>query len=171
MKFLTKSECEQWCAERGLLTPAPLYKRPAPDGYVTQDFSIPEDAGARVALCRSLWPGEWTQGQRLLWVKEWSIWPSGEHMPIYTKWRSALGDNRVMIEAPGHVVEPDEDDDGLSVLVMSALFLWDCWVYTENAAVVMISHDEFGTVFQRRDVQQSWDWKEILRIFGVLRQP
>ncbi len=128
--------------------------------------------GHVLRLCRSLWPGEWTQGQRLLWVREWSAWPSGEHMPIYTKWRSALGDTRALIEAPGHVVDPHEDDDGLSVLVMSALFLWDCWVYTENGTIVMISHDECGSVWHRRDIERSrdWSWSETLKAF-VLRKP
>jgi len=168
MKFLTRSECERWCVERGLQPPGELRRSPGSSEYLSYDFSIPEDAGARVALCRALWPGEWTQGQRLLWVDEWSVWPSGEHMPLFTKWRAAFGENRALIDARGHVVEPNEDDDGLSVLVMAALFLWDCWIYTENRTVVMISHDECGSVWQRRDVQQSNDWKDILRKFGVL---
>jgi hypothetical protein len=166
MKFLTNSECERWCVERGLQTPGELRRSPVLSEYVSYDFSIPEDAGARVALCRSLWslPVE----ERLLWVDEWSVWPSGEHLPLFTKWRAAFGENRALIDARGHVVEPSEDDDGLSVLVMAALFLWDCWIYIGNGAVVMISHDECGSVWQRRDVRQSTDWKDILRKFGVL---
>lgn len=96
------------------------------------------------------------------------MWLSGEHMPVYAKWRSAFGDNRALIEAPGHVVEPSEDEHGLSVLVMAALFLWDCWMYSANGEVVMISHDECGSVWQRRDVRQATDWKDILKKFGVL---
>jgi hypothetical protein len=39
-------------------------------------------------------------------------------MPIFTKWRAALGESRALIEARGHLVEPGEEEDGLSVLVM-----------------------------------------------------
>lgn len=169
MRFLTTSECARWCDGRGLPTPGRLRESPVPNRCVPHHFKIPADAGARVALCRILWnlPGEWIQGERLLWVHEWSVWPSGEHMPLFTKWRAAFGESRELIEAPGHVVEPREDVDGLSVLVMAALFLWDCWVYAENGAVVMMSHDEVGSVWQDRDVKQSNAWRE-LRQIGVL---
>ena len=169
MTFLTSSECERWCAERGLQTPQQLRGRPVPRGYVSHDFSIPEDAGARVSLCRLSWShsSEWTQGQRLLWVSDWSVWPSGEHMPLFTMWRAAFGEHRGLMEAPGLVVEPNQDADGLSFLVLAALFLWDCCSYVEHGTVVMIDHDEGGSVLERRESKQSI-WREQLRKFGVL---
>jgi len=95
------------------------------------------------------------------------VWPSGEHMPILTKWRAALGEGRALIEARGHLVEPGEEEDGLSVLVMACLFLWDCWIFTETGFVAMISHDEFGFVLEHRDREQS-DVRAQLTRLGVL---
>ena len=168
MKFLTKPECEQWCSERGHRPPWRLPERPAPGQVVAHDFSIPNDAHARVSLSRILWniSGESLRGERLLWITEWSVWPSCEHMPVFERWRAAFGEGRTLIEAPGHVIAPGEESDGLSILVIASLFLWDCWMYEETGAVAMISHDEFGFVLEPKT--QKSGIRGQLRKLGVL---
>jgi hypothetical protein len=37
----------------------------------------------------------------MLWVTDWSVWPSFEHMPLATFVRRGLGESRSMQEAPG----------------------------------------------------------------------
>ena len=39
MKFLTRSECERWCVERGLQPPGELRRSPGSSEYLSYDFS------------------------------------------------------------------------------------------------------------------------------------
>jgi len=103
-----------------------------------------------VSLCRTLWSEEdWQKdAERLLIVEEWGVWPSGEHPPLFMKLRSAFGEARPMIEAPGHLCRKDDADDGLSFLILCALFLWDCTLYKDGGGMVFVSHDEYGVVVE-----------------------
>jgi hypothetical protein len=73
-------------------------------------------------------------------------------MPLFSRFRQAFGEYRPLIEAPGHLVTPDEIEDGFSILTVSVLFAWDCHVLTASGRdVVFVSHDEHGW-FGSRDV-------------------
>ena len=71
--------------------PLPDQLSGAPGGYTSYNFAIPSDAGERVQLCRILWEsaGETDTTERLLWITGWSVWPSGEHMPLFKLTRRA----------------------------------------------------------------------------------
>jgi hypothetical protein len=114
-------------------------------------FAIPEDAGHRIVLARLLYPTTWSFQQPLLiWTTGWSVWPSGEHMPLFLRIRQALGDGRSLDEANAQIVDGDSSEDGESIVILHALFLWDCWVLTERADyAVFLSHDEWGEVYFR----------------------
>ncbi len=72
-------------------------------------------------------------------------------MPLFTRFRQALGERRPLIEAPGHLVTPAEADDGLSILIVSLQFVWDCHILTASGRdAIFVSHDEFGW-FASRD--------------------
>lgn len=147
MRFLTQPECRQWSAEHGW----PWSTRPAVgelDGrhWTRVEFAIPSDAGRRVALVRTLWRATSTPA-RLLWITDWSVWPSGEHLPLYSLLRERLGDYRALHEAPGHLAASEEDDEtGLAVATVAALFLWDLYVLGEDCGF-FLSHDEHGQYF------------------------
>lgn len=147
MQFLTASECGQWSTAHGW----PWSGRPAVHdldnrSWARLEFAIPSDAGRRVALLRMLWRA--TGGSpRLLWVTDWSVWPSGEHLPLYSLLRERLGDRRALHEAPGHLTATDEDEDsGLAVATVAVLFLWDLYVLGEGRGF-FLSQDEYGTFF------------------------
>jgi hypothetical protein len=69
-------------------------------------------------------------------------------MPLFLKWRHALGESRDLMEVPGLLCGQGDDDDGFSAFVISGLFLWDCWVYCRNGVIVELSHDEVGSVYE-----------------------
>jgi hypothetical protein len=92
-----------------------------------------------------------TRRELLIWLGDWAVWPSAQHMPLFSRFRQAFGEHRPLIEAPGHLVTPDEIEDGVSILTTSLLFLWDCHVLTASGRdVVFVSHDGFGW-FSSRD--------------------
>ena len=155
MRFLTEPECRTWALQRKY----PLGERPytvladAPR-FSCVSFTIPGDAGARVALARAAWYSVGSgQPETMLWVTDWSVWPSSEHMPLAASMRRGLGEERSIQEAPGCIAMLGEDDQALSVLITAVLFLWDCWLLSTNGRLaVFFSHDECGTVCSRDDI-------------------
>jgi hypothetical protein len=85
----------------------------------------------------------------LVWFTDWSVWESGEHMPLVTALRSSFGSTQNLPETPGSIVEPDESDAGISLFLVAALFGWDCWLVTSAKphSVMFCSHDEFVDVY------------------------
>jgi hypothetical protein len=150
MRFLTDSECAAWCAERGYPTRtyqgyAGLRADTEPVGFERIAFPSPPDSGKRVWLARFLLSLLEPAPELLFWLGDWAVWPSCQHMPLFARFREALGERRPLIETPGHLVAVDEADDGVSILAVALLFMWDCHVITASGRdVIFISHDEAG---------------------------
>ena len=84
-------------------------------------------------------------------------------MPLFSRFRQAFGEHRPLIEAPGHLVAPDEIEDGVSILTTALLFHWDCHVLTSSGRdVVFVSHDEFGW-FGSRDASVAGSIRQQLK--------
>jgi hypothetical protein len=158
MRFLTYAESGDWCSRRGY----PIRQReghivgPEPDiqahEFPRAEFVLPIDSGRKVWLARFLYGLVDSSPELLIWLGDWGVWPSSQHMPLFSRFRQAFGEHRPLIEAPGHLVAPDEIEDGVSILTMSLFFLWDCHLLTASGRdVVFVSHDELGW-FGSRDV-------------------
>jgi hypothetical protein len=66
-------------------------------------------------------------------------------MPLFTRFRQAFGEQRLLDEAPGHLVTPDEADDAISIISVSLLFIWNCHVLCASGRdAFFTSHDEYG---------------------------
>lgn len=154
MRFLTKTGCAEWCDRHVFPLPDTMHAVAEAQAFVATPFAIPSDAGARVQLCRLLWDlAGGTASERLLWITDWGAWPSQAHMPLFKLARRALGEDREPIQIPGHLIEPSEADDGLSLFIVSCLFLWDAWLYTPSGVIVEISNDEVGTLYESAKAQ------------------
>ena len=155
VQFLTAVEAGSWCLKNGIQVEG---RRPKPQearGIPALGFSIPEDAGARTSLARILYPNA-EDGELLIWATDWSVWPSGEHLPLMGRLREALGEKRTVFDAPAQLVGSESIDDGLSLLVLNVLFLWDCWVISSRGEyVAFFSHDEFRELYIVQDSRRS----------------
>jgi len=152
MRFITVPEATDWARAHGYpFQPFGIQTRLECGSFRTRRYAIPEDAGARVALCRSLWESIVRgQPEALLWVTEWGVWPSGEHMPLIRILRTAHGESRPLIEAPALQFRASDDDAAFSFFILSALFLWDCYLLAPSGeSGAFLSHDEFLRVFAR----------------------
>jgi len=152
MRFITVPEATEWARAHGYnFQPFGTQARLDSDAFRTRRYATPEDAGARVALCRSLWESiVHGQPEALLWVTEWGVWPSGEHLPLIQTLRTAHGESRPLIEAPGLHFRASDDDAAFSFFILSALFLWDCYLLAPSGeSGAFLSHDEFLRVFAR----------------------
>jgi hypothetical protein len=139
VQFLTAVEAGSWCLKNGIPVEG---RRPKPQeagGIPSLGFSIPEDAGARTSLARMLYPNA-EDGELLIWTTDWSVWPSGEHLPLMDRLREALGEKRT----------------GLSLVVLNVLFLWDCWLISSRGEyVAFFCHDEWGELYIVQESRRS----------------
>src|SRR5438477_1666423 len=107
MRCLTYSESAQWCSRRSFPTrqiegyavgPDPDLQFP-PFHFV--EFTLPTDSGCKVAFGRFLYSLIDPAPELLIWIGDWAVWPSSQHMPLFTRLRQALGESRPLIDAPG----------------------------------------------------------------------
>jgi hypothetical protein len=89
--------------------------------------------------------------ETLILVDDWAVWPSSQHMPLFTRLRQALGESRPLIASPAHLVAVTDGDDAVSIIATSLLFIWDCYgISSSGRDAFHISHDEF-CFFASRD--------------------
>jgi hypothetical protein len=142
MKVLTKAECQQWCERHGVPVPETTVPVFPPD---SKEFSIPSDAGRRVALTQEHLSVFQDASEILVWMTEWNVWPSGERMHMFERFRSSYGVSTPLIEHPGHLLSRQEFETTGSLVAFAILFLWDCYVVaSDRRAMLFYSHDEFG---------------------------
>ena len=153
MRFLTPEQWQAWCVERQF----PLRKggsiRPdiIADEFHRADLPYPKDSGKKVSLAHRLFSLVASDSDTLILLDSWSVWPSSEHLPLFIRFREAFGENRPLVEAPGHLVTPIDADDAISVISTSLLFVWDCYgISFTGRDAFYISHDEF-CLFASRD--------------------
>ena len=80
----------------------------------------------------------------LLFVTEWGIWPSSENWHLYYKLRQTYGDNRLLLDAPGHLFLEHEAEDLASFLQLSMVNGWGGYILTEADYLnAFFSHDEY----------------------------
>jgi hypothetical protein len=171
MRCLTYSECAEWCSrwnfptrhiEGYIVGPHPDIQSPP---FHLVDLTLPEDSGEKVAFAHFLYSLVKSSPELLFWLGSWAVWPSSQHMPLFSRFRQAMGESRPLIEAPGHLLTPVEADDAVSIFVVSLQFVWDCHVLTSSGRdVLFVSHDEFGWFASRdqsvaesvRQIEETW---------------
>jgi hypothetical protein len=68
---------------------------------------------------------------------------------IFDRFRASYGEQRRLIDAPGHILGLEERDELLSLVTLGVLFLWDTYVVAENGVFLLhYSHDEWGWVLR-----------------------
>jgi len=124
MRILGLSESRDWCTQRQI--PLRASARPRPD-FGRPNFHIakipyPKDSGKKVYLARLLYSLISSGPETLLLVDEWDVWPSSQHLPLFTRFRESLGEHRLLEEAPAHIVSAIDKDDAVSVIATSLFF-------------------------------------------------
>ena len=144
MKVLSKEDATRWCqAHDGALNQWGLPELSDPD----LKFEIPCDAQRRVALVRAAMGTFGGESLFLVWFDDWSVWPSGQRMHVFDRFRMSYGETQRLIDSPGHLFEGTEIEDGISFVTIAALLLRDCYVVNPGRTktkFLYLSHDEYG---------------------------
>jgi hypothetical protein len=104
-------------------------------------YLLPREAGRKTALARGL-SSLLTTGAGLLWVTEWSVYPSSENMPLFLGYRRSLGEERTLHSAPGHLFEDGDFQVVECLIALGLYFCWDLHVFDGDSLWLHISHDE-----------------------------
>ena len=141
MEFLTRAQAEAWCDDHDVaLTPRNMPRLPVDPSK----YDIPSDAGRRIAFTRKTMQAFQGVDNYLIWLDDWSVWPSGQWSYIFERYRLSYGFDSTLSDAPAHILREHEFIDGISLAVMATLFLWDCYVIgPQPGRFVYFSHDEF----------------------------
>ena len=157
MRFLAFNECQEWCAERGVLLNA--QGLPAPDSEALHEARLtyvdepghgtmvrPETFAATLEAL-----GPWDEC--LLWITLWGIWPSTEDWPHYYLRRGDLGERRSLEEAPGHLALGNERVRFTEFLNIVMAHAWEGYALAARGRVVtaraFVSHDEWVALSSR----------------------
>jgi len=141
MKAVDQFAVKTWCEAHGFA----LDERGRPIQCGSDYFRIPNDAGARVALVKGDLRAFQNEDQICVFIDDWSVWPSGEWMHIFERFRLSYGITEPLIEKSGHIIQKEDFDAVTSLAIYSVLMLWDCYVLGSSGRTFLFySHDEVG---------------------------
>jgi len=153
MRFLTPAQWQEWCVGRQVPLRNAGWIRPdvGAEQFHIANLPYPTDSGQKVSLARRLLSLVASGSETLILIADWAVWPSSQHLPLFTRFREALGEQRPLIEAPAHLVTASDMDDAVSIVATSLFFFWDCYgISSTGRDTFYISHDEF-CYFASRD--------------------
>jgi hypothetical protein len=160
MRFYTKDECEAWL--HGL-------ERAKPDavpGTKVERIVYPKEPHRIFATAHWIASSLMERMPTLLWITEWSIWPSSENLHLYYKLRRGYGDLRLLHEAPGHLFLGHESEDLASFLQVAMLNGWGGYILAQADYVnAFFSHDEYIDFLAKLDD----NLVEVRKEFGASR--
>lgn len=146
MRFYSKEECEEWLVGRDRVKPD------AVPGVQVERFDYPKEPHRVFVMSHWIARSLTYRQPALLWVTEWSIWPSSENWHLYYKLRHSYGDLRLLHEAPGHLFLEHESEDLASFVQIAMLNGWGGYILTHaNYVNAFFSHDQYIDFFARLD--------------------
>lgn len=144
MKIISKQDCQAWLSGRFQEAFDWNVAKRAYGYSVT--YMIPTDSGKKTALARALSAAIDSSGEGLLWITEWSVFPSSENIPLFLGYRRSLGDDRPLSAAPGHVFVGQDLETVECLLDLILYFFWDVNLFDSRSLWLHVSHDEVVTV-------------------------
>ncbi len=84
----------------------------------------------------------------MIWLRGWGVWPSSEFPQLWDEIRKCHGEQRWIIDAPGHLFSATEMELARGMARLVILFGWDALIFSMPCSfVVSLSHDEICTIF------------------------
>jgi hypothetical protein len=146
LRFYTEVECEKWLSGFERRKPDQV-----PDACIER-IGYPKEPYQYFFIAHWIAASLTLRKPALLWITEWSIWPSSENWHLYYKLRQTYADYRLLHEAPGHLFLDHEVEDLASFLQIAMLNGWGGYVLGEvDYMNAFFSHDEYIDFFAERD--------------------
>ena len=146
LRFYTKEECEEWLRGRERMKPDAVPK------IQVERIAYPAEPHRIFGMAHWIASSLTFRMPTLLWITEWSVWPSSENWHLYYKLRHSYEDLQLLHEAPGHLFLEHESEDLASFLQIAMLNGWGGYILTQADYVnAFFSHDEYIDFFAKLD--------------------
>lgn len=147
MQIIDEKETKLWLSKKKLLD----FKGEGlslPEFLEPLSYNIPVDSGVKTALSRTITSFFKDDDESLLWINEFSIWPSAENQNLFYGFRRSLGESSQLYVKPGHLFSNGDIETIESLLSMVLYFYWGAiLVPSHKNFIIQISHDEWMDVF------------------------
>ena len=77
--------------------------------------------------------------EAIVWAVDWSSYKPDE-MAVVQRFRLAAGEQRPLIDAPGHVFNNDEADDCVGLFNLFVQYVWDAFMFIPKSQLVFFTH-------------------------------
>jgi len=134
MKCLTPSQCSEWLSEHDIFE-SPYSCAEANDEYYLQ-FEPPERPSRLTAFTRSLFEGFGEFSGALVVFTDWALYRPDE-MALIDSIRRGSGEQRWLIDAPGHLFERSEQLNAIGLCYLAVIFGWSAYLYLASGAVTV----------------------------------
>jgi hypothetical protein len=159
MRFLTASECAELALQAGF-TPGDLLSRNR-FGDLRHAGVFPYKSRMRNAniaarhladcLGNFTWALLWAHG--LPWGDRSLEADPPQDWRDYARWRRSSGEERALLEAPGHLFEPNEQPQLVQATQFAIYTGWDAVLFANPPdSVIALSHDDFIQIQSRHDL-------------------
>jgi hypothetical protein len=159
MRFLDRSECEEYVSRSGVDHQEVILGRRIQKmkSAVTFFYQSRMEEASSVSSClveyirdfswAMLWAYDLPFGDRSREENPPSDWRR------YSKWRRSAGENRMLYDAPGHLFEPHEKFKLGQVIEFAIYMGWDAVLLAQPLrCLITLSHDDLITVQARHNV-------------------
>jgi hypothetical protein len=148
MRCLTELECRDRLALLGVALIPPYGLTVYGNQLVSRTFEIPDSCRLQAQVIKKLFHLYGDDRRWLLWLRDWGIWHSEEYPEVWQEIREGHGEERPIIDAPGHLFEPHEKPLAEGMARLTMLFGWDAFLFSEPLShCVFMSNDNALDVF------------------------
>lgn len=138
IRCLSAAESTVWLTDRGYTAPYDV------SFSHRQRLRTPSDSGKKAALVKSIMTWLPTDGDCILLVTAWGVWPSSENVELFERVRASLGQEQRIHDAPGQVLSLAYRGALECMLDVCLYNYWDGLLADEKHRVMIrFSHDEF----------------------------
>jgi hypothetical protein len=134
MKMLTEKTCSGWLATKGI--PAAPYSQSEGAAPFYEQFKLAGRAPRQAAIARQVVFSCEPFSSDLLQFTDWPFYKPDE-MAVLCGLRTLHGDNRPMIESPGHVFETAERDLLIGMFSLAMHYGYSAYLYFDNGATFL----------------------------------
>ncbi len=129
MQCFTPSECSEWLQQRGIIEFPYGTKREA----MTLQFEPPRNPRKLTAFTRELFGAFGEFSGALLQFTDWPLYQPDE-MALIVSLRRSHGEQRWLIDAPGHLFAPTEMAEAIGHYYLASIFDWSVYLYMASGA-------------------------------------
>jgi len=126
MQCVTDSEIDEWLLER-YIPRDPYFSDSSPALYL--QFYAPKSYRQTDAFTRHYYERIVPESDSLVHMTDWALYEQSEMIAIVGI-RASRGEDRMLIDAPGHIITPGQKEIGISLFSLATSFTWSSYLYS-----------------------------------------